>query len=431
MPIEINSINTNNNIIRAANNKSVAFKTNPTPQDDVDISTKKKGLSTNAKVGIGLGSLAIIGIGIYKRKAIKNLFEKLFNKDNKKPPEPPKTPPKPKETKPKAKTEETKATTPKRGETLPAIDFKSFDDAKVWFEKFGIKTEFRDISESDLSSLNKIAKDFAELDRLGVAASKPDLLIISDWTKIDELSTLPAIRKKDIDILRTHAGYWGYAGAGADGKIHVFANSKSLSTFADKNILQHEIGHHCRYVEDSVLKKTNNLEDLGSKKLEILGYRTNLAHKNIFGADGPEYLRTPDGAEYASILASEEKWNARYPILSGKGITDLFNREVTKSYGYKDYEADEYVADIFRGLTTGKKYSDEVMLAYDFINGGRVPNLVINGKSYDEYIKSLYDNPELVQKLRDMVTIKHIKRVENDCAILENVSKDIDKLMRN
>ncbi len=108
----------------------------------------------------------------------------------------------------------------------------------------------------------------------------------------------------------------------------------------------------------------------------------------------------------------------------------MFNREVTKGYNYKDYEADEYVADIFKFLTTGKTFSDEVMLAYDFIGGGRVPNLIIKGKSYDDYIKSLYDNPEMVQKLKNMVKPKIIAKNTEGQTILKDFNKEeLDDLM--
>ena len=66
----------------------------------------------------------------------------------------------------------------------------------------------------------------------------------------------------------------------------------------------------------------------------------------------------------------------------------------------------ENVAEIFQGLNRGKEYSDLVMLMYDINGGGRVPNLVIKGKKYDDYIESLYNNPDLIQKLRECIEVK-------------------------
>ena len=42
---------------------------------------------------------------------------------------------------------------------------------------------------------------------------------------------------------------------------------------------------------------------------------------------------------------------------------------------------------------------------YDFAGGGRIPNLIINGKKYDDYIKTLYKNKELVNKLKEYIII--------------------------
>ena len=48
------------------------------------------------------------------------------------------------------------------------------------------------------------------------------------------------------------------------------------------------------------------------------------------------------------------------------------------------------------------------MLYYDFAGGARIPNKKINGKTYDEYIESLYNTKELIQKLKDNIKISKI-----------------------
>ena len=45
------------------------------------------------------------------------------------------------------------------------------------------------------------------------------------------------------------------------------------------------------------------------------------------------------------------------------------------------------------------------MLYYDFAGGARIPNLKIDGKTYDEYIESLYNNKDLSEKLKQNIKI--------------------------
>ncbi len=233
MSIEINSI-TQNKINKQNNNKNAAFKSNPLLQDKVELSSKKKELSNGSKIGIGIGIATVIGLGIEltigKGKHLKTIWEKVRGK---KPPKKPDGNPK--------------------TNVLPQIaDFKNIDEAKAWFDNFGIKTEFRDVSNSDLVHINKIAKDFAELDRLGVTVSKPDSLVISDWNKKNELIRLLTERNINPDLGFSYA--WGYAPISTDGTINIFLNINKLSNIAKGNIVQHEIGHQSRHIEDSVLK---------------------------------------------------------------------------------------------------------------------------------------------------------------------------------
>ena len=110
MSIEINNIKNNplpspSDLLPDGQRTGVAFKTNPLLQDKVEISLKKKGLSDGAKIGIGIGALTLIGVGIYKRKSLKTLWEKIFGKGNKKPPEKPNKPSEPNEVPNKPKPE--------------------------------------------------------------------------------------------------------------------------------------------------------------------------------------------------------------------------------------------------------------------------------------------------------------------------------------
>ena len=86
----------------------------------------------------------------------------------------------------------------------------------------------------------------------------------------------------------------------------------------------------------------------------------------------------------------------------------MIEKMASESNVYAPDVAFENVAEIFQKLNQGHQFSDEVMLMYDFCGGGRVPNLVIKGQKYDDYIASLYQNKELLQKLRDCIEIKKL-----------------------
>ena len=86
-------------------------------------------------------------------------------------------------------------------------------------------------------------------------------------------------------------------------------------------------------------------------------------------------------------------------------VNNIVNKMNEETHCYSPQDLDEHVAYVFDGLVKGKKFSDEVMLYYDFAGGARIPNFKIGGKTYDEYIESLYNNSELVQRLRDNIKI--------------------------
>lgn len=76
-----------------------------------------------------------------------------------------------------------------------------------------------------------------------------------------------------------------------------------------------------------------------------------------------------------------------------------------KCHCYNKEWVSEQVAEIFEDLLKGRRFDDLTMLMYDFSGGGRIPNLIIDGKKYDDYIKSLYENKELVNKLKEFITV--------------------------
>ena len=83
MSIETNSIN-QNQIQTANNNKVVAFKSKPMPNDKVELSAKKKEISNGAKIGIGISIATVIGLSAEliwsKGKHLKSLWEKIIGK---------------------------------------------------------------------------------------------------------------------------------------------------------------------------------------------------------------------------------------------------------------------------------------------------------------------------------------------------------------
>lgn len=87
MPIEINRIKDNSSPYSSPSSdegKKAVFKSNPIPQDKVEISSKKKELSNVSKIGMGLGIAAIIGLGAElifgKGQHIKTIWNKITGK---------------------------------------------------------------------------------------------------------------------------------------------------------------------------------------------------------------------------------------------------------------------------------------------------------------------------------------------------------------
>ena len=99
------------------------------------------------------------------------------------------------------------------------------------------------------------------------------------------------------------------------------------------------------------------------------------------------------------------------PLSTGKILTVDVSKMTAymngKCHCYNKEYLSEQVAEIFEDLLKGRRYNDLTMLMYDFAGGGRIPNLIINGQKYDDYIKSLYENKELVNKLKEFIEISY------------------------
>ena len=276
------------------------------------------------------------------------------------------------------------------------MKFKNINDAKEYFENLGIDTIFRDVTDEHLPLLNRIKDDLIKLKELGVKIDKPKTLTVSDWHKAEEYEEL--CRQRGITVERIE-DYQAFCQGDKSGANHVFVNSSKPGT----DVFRHEMGHanHHRGHDSFWEAKGIKNHDFADKQLEILGkdikvYRDgpveNVELNNIF-----HLTLKNDGR---GIFPTSDK-ETRYVYCS-----DILAKMQQETSCYKPKSLSEQVAYIFDGLIKGNKtFSDEVMLYYDFAGGARIPNLKIDGKTYDEYIETLYNNPELIQKLRDNVKI--------------------------
>ena len=277
--------------------------------------------------------------------------------------------------------------------SVPDTIFKKVDEAKKYFEDLGINTEFRDVTDEHLPLLNRIKDDMKKLKDLGVKFDKPDTLTISDWHKAEEYAEL--CRKRGVNIERIEE-YHAFCAGDKHGANHVFINSSKANT----DFFRHEMGHanHHRGHDSFWEAKGIVNHDFADKQLELLGqdlkiYRGTNDFKNIFHFNPHE--------NQTKFAFPNQDMETRYVYVNN--IVNKMNKETNC---YKPESLSEQVAYIFDGLTRGDKtFSDEVMLYYDFSGGARIPNLKIKGKSYDEYMESLYNNSALIQALRDNIKI--------------------------
>ena len=440
MPIMNTQVNTNSQIT-TSNPSFTSTKTEePTKKDE-----EQEGLSTGAKWGIGLSIAAAVAIGVevfaFKGKHLEKVWNKIKgvaddipNSSNT--PDVPNTPTKP----------PSGPATPPSVPTIPpfvddGVEFKNLDEAKDYFKKFGINTEFTSGAERHLNDLNHIKKDLAILQKNGVECPKPSSIVLTDWQNPAELEEIcrkmnfsdEAIRDLSA-ITGAHPGYWGTVEYLKDGQNVVFINH---SFNGDFGAFMHEMGHLHQDLETSFWHSVKDLKGESFKALQhyILGLPepTNIAPCNV-----PEYSRmslvdifrnSMDDLQILKDPSIKNQLDSLFPELNGN-YKSLFNVPITNADGNVDiyilsakkmiekmasesnvYAPDvafENVAEIFQKLNQGHQFSDEVMLMYDFCGGGRVPNLVINNMKYDDYIASLYQNKELLQKLRDCIEIKRL-----------------------
>ena len=449
MSIEINSIKNNPSPYPSPSRgegKNATFKSNPIPQDKVEISSKKKGLSDGTKIGIGIGALTLIGVGIYKRKSLKTLWEKIFGKGNKKPPEKPNKPSEPNEVPNKPKQGEVNEKEKPKGvkgeekpqttgtSSLPHIaDFKNIDEAKEYFESIGIKTIFKPGTEKHLEDLNSFKKDFLLMEQNGVAMPKPDGIIFGDWSNQNEMREIfNSLHLRDRAAQLDRVGLWGTVERAEDGKLYAIINTK----FSNYCGIAHEMGHiHQDSLHSSYWQtKLSSEKEFLDKQLEVFGLTDIGLHdlflRNMADGFGRDNIKSIFRGYNFADKASTETKEKLYQMFPGIGENDLekiftivgkngktyrinAKKMVDKmasefDYFYAPTRSFENVAEIFSRLNRGQKFSDLVMLMYDINGGGRVPNLIIKGKKYDDYIESLYNNHDLIRQLRESIEVKEL-----------------------
>lgn len=275
------------------------------------------------------------------------------------------------------------------------MEFKSINDAKEFFEKIKIKTDFDDINEKHLPLLNKIRENIKELKQMGVKIHKPYSIIISDWSKKGEYENFA--KKYGISTERLKNNH-----AFSTGKNEIFIDSNHPE-FDNFKI---QMGHANRLAgQDSYFQSKGIVKhDFADKQLEILSsgekvYRSS----HVKGSNLNNILLLSEKKSPSQFVFPNLKGEARF--VNAKKLIDKIHSE-TKS-GDGKYLSEE-IANVFNDLINGKKFSDETMLYYDFAGGTRIPNLKIENKTYDEYIESLYNNKDLIQKLRNNVKISKI-----------------------
>ena len=394
--MRINSINTSNICMQSGKNPALQSMSAPIADK------QRKEISTGQKIGVGIGIISVIALGIEligcKGRHLKKLWGSFCreNKNNK----------------------------------IKMQEFKSIDKAKEYFETLGVKTVFKEGSQNHLADLNNIKKDLITLEKNGVVLSKPNSVILCNWSNLEEVKQVLEplnISEETANLCNKSSGFWGTVAKSSDDKYHVLINT---GFNGDYGRFIHEMGHiHQDYLNSSYWgSKGLTGEEFMAKQMEILGLSDigiSSAYINMLRREKAPLLMLRSasldikGFDMARDKAmrmfdniKEEDYSKIFMIFGADEKTYYLNAKkmVDKMAGesgvYAPSKLWENVAEIFQGLNQGKEYSDLVMLMYDISGGGRVPNRVIKGMKYDNYIESLYKNEDLIRQLRECIEIK-------------------------
>ena len=307
---------------------------------DTYIPTRKT--DSNSKAWWVIGSLAIAGIGAFlAHKA--GWFKKAV-----------------------------KETENKIDDILQIEKFTKVDEAKEYFEKLGIETDFRGVNEGHLDMLNRIKENIKQLKEMGVKKEKPDSITISDWKNKEETQEL--FRKRgSVNEKAPESGYYmAFSVFGKNDEAHILIDSNK--PYFDN--FRHEMGNvnHHRGLDSYWHSKGVHKREFVDKQLEILGSEERIYKGGINdGIISRNLIEKPIAGTDAKFCFPTEKYEVRY--VYPQGMIDRMQLE-TNAYD-NGKTVTEQIAYIFEGLLKGKQFSDEVMLYYDFSGGARIPNLKI------------------------------------------------------
>lgn len=227
--------------------------------------------------------------------------------------------------------------------------FSSVKEAEMHFRNMGIDADFSKCT--DLQQLTHLDTELAKVKAMGINSQVKSITI----TPFDKKSMIRATNARGVECPENMcSGIYGMSDEG-----HIFLNSNGNGFIRMSNgsdVIKHEIGH----------------------------YHRNVLKDNVYGA--------AEGANevYVSTIRniSQKTGLSREQVL--EKLTSKLSSEV-KSYNPM---ADESFADMFSLMIDGKQYSKGAMLFYDMAGGARIPNKVINGMKYDDYICKLYEDAE-------------------------------------
>ncbi len=284
--------------------------------------------------------------------------------------------------------------------------FRTKEEIIQYFKSLGIDVRLEDFTSTHLESFNLIRDDVELLRRMGLKEAVPKGICLSDWRNVEKTKQLLTEYGLERSLPSTNRAY-----CGGNSNI-VFINSSDKALERSNGVFRkfkHEIGHRRHYTHYnskgilgsngtySVLGKgLNDNVSFANRQLEVLGINAKV-------------FKIPNYSMQYQVTAPV---NGKFIPLEGNRVLNVDVSKMTaymngKCHCYNKEYLSEQVAEVFEDLLKGRRYNDLTMLMYDFAGGGRIPNLIINGQKYDDYIKSLYENKELVNKLKEFIEITY------------------------
>lgn len=283
-------------------------------------------------------------------------------------------------------------------------EFQSEDEIVKYFKNLGIDVRLEDFTPKHFETFNLIRDDIELLSKIGLEETIPKCICLSDWRNVER--TKQILNEYGLNI-KFPLNRRAYCGASAN---TIFINSSDIAQASSGGVFKkfkHEIGHRRHYTHYA---SNGILGSNGSNSLLGNGVQDNIAFANkqleILGING-KVCRVKNYPEQYQLTAPIN--NKLIPLESAKvlsvDLSKMLKYMNDKCHCYNKTLISEQVAEIFEDLLKGRRFDDLTMLMYDFAGGGRIPNLIINGSKYDDYIKSLYSNKELVDKLKEFISI--------------------------